>query len=233
MKDMRRLKIQKAISKIPLDMKEFRRIMGFGEVMPPPFDHIFESVSTALQMGTARAEALIFDHDEVEMQKSAIVIKGIPFDTGSRVANWLKHCTGAALFICTLGIEFEQQMKSLQNDPVEAWFADAIGSLKCEAFADMVHRQIGEEVSKEGLSMTNRNSPGYCNWSVGEQQKLFTFFRQNSTGITINSSSLMSPIKSISALAGIGKKVKKTPYICDVCTDSHCAYRKAPQSNKK
>ena len=223
---MVRLHFYRDICEIPLDQKEFNRVMGFEDELPAPFMEAFQKVSTALATGTARAQIVIFDSSEVTITPNQLIIQGMALQIGKKLISYLKDCHRAALFICTLGTAFEHRMKSFQSDPVEAYFADAIGSLQCEAFADRVHQQIVGHVAKEGLTATNRYSPGYCHWDVSEQQKLFSFFANTPTGITLNASSLMSPIKSISGLVGIGNGVKNTPYLCDICKDTHCIYRK-------
>ena len=45
------------------------------------------------------------------------------------------------------------------------------------------------------------------------------------TGITINESCLMQPIKSVSGIIGIGDEVRKRSYGCDICNSTSCAYR--------
>ena len=220
---MRRLNLYKDIREIPFERGALGR---FVDLSSSPFDEIFTRVLAALEVGTACAEVVIFDDDEVAMEREKLVIKGTEFYTGAKVASYLFGCNGAALFICTLGSAFDGQMKSFREDPVEAYFADAIGSLMCEAFADTVHDYVFAEATKVGLSATNRYSPGYCNWNVNEQQKLFSFFRNSKTGIILNDSSLMLPIKSISGLIGIGKGIKQTPYACTICADAYCPYRR-------
>ena len=200
--------------------------MGFKDPYPTPFNDIFTKISTALEPGIAYAEVVIFDNNEVDIGKNKVIIKGIEFDTGNKVTSNLQGCEEIALFICTLGKEFENNMKLFRTDPVEAYFADTMGSLKCETLADILHGRVLCEVQKTGFTATNRYSPGYCNWNVSEQQKLFSFFKETKTGISLNNSSLMSPIKSISGMIGIGKDVKKIPYTCNVCADINCLYRR-------
>ena len=223
---MKQLDLNIAVRDIPLNIQEFNRIMGFGDILQTPFDDIFKKISTTLETGTACGEAVIFNSDEIKIGQNEIIIKGIKFDTGNKVTSYIKGSKGIILFICTLGIEFEDKMKSFNIDPIEAYFADMIGSLKCETLANILHDKVLDEAKKDGFTTTNRYSPGYCNWNVSEQQKLFSFFRETKTSISLNDSSLMSPVKSISGLIGIGKGIKQMPYICDVCADINCSYRK-------
>ncbi len=51
-----------------------------------------------------------------------------------------------------------------------------------------------------------RYSPGYCGWHITGQKKLFEELKPESIGITLNSSYLMQPIKSISGVMISGDK---------------------------
>ncbi|MHB8579979.1 MAG: vitamin B12 dependent-methionine synthase activation domain-containing protein [Ignavibacteriaceae bacterium] len=78
---------------------------------------------------------------------------------------------------------------------------------------------------KRGMKITNRYSPGYCNWNVSEQHLFFSLLPQNFCGITLTESSLMLPVKSISGIIGIGSNVKYSKYFCDKCGVKDCTYR--------
>ena len=223
---MKQLDFNIAVRDIPLDIQNFNRLMGFGNIFPTPFDNIFKKMASTLETGTARGAAVIFDDNETEIGQNKIIIEGIEFDTGGKINSYLKGSSGIALFICTLGAEFEDRMKSFDIDPVESYFADTIGSLKCETLADILHDSITAELKKSGLLTTNRYSPGYCGWNVREQQKLFSFFDETKTGISLNESCLMIPVKSISGIIGTGANVRQMPYTCDICADIDCFYRK-------
>jgi len=95
-----------------------------------------------------------------------------------------------------------------------------------ESVANQVQDHIRQLADQSGLKITNRYSPGYCKWDVSEQQKLFQLFPENCCGITLSESSLMSPIKSISAVLGIGSSVAYQEYTCEICSMKECLYRK-------
>jgi hypothetical protein len=78
---------------------------------------------------------------------------------------------------------------------------------------------------KGGLHITNRYSPGYCDWDIREQKKLFELLPENFCGISLLDSMLMKPIKSISGFIGIGSNVTFNRYTCNYCKDRNCLYR--------
>jgi hypothetical protein len=76
------------------------------------------------------------------------------------------------------------------------------------------------------LGISDRFSPGYCDWNVSEQHKLFNLLPESFCGIHLSESSLMNPIKSVSGIIGIGENLKQLGYQCYWCNDPNCIYGK-------
>ncbi len=85
------------------------------------------------------------------------------------------------------------------------------------------------EQAARGLKITNRYSPGYCNWPLKDQRPLFAFVGENPTGIALSESCLMHPIKSVSGVIGIGTKARRRAYGCVICQNKTCIYRRLVQ----
>jgi len=156
-----------------------------------------------------------------------IEIEGTRFRTGRIIRNMLNGAEEYAFFAVTAGPEPETLSKTLMNEGqfLEGYIVDLIATGIVESVADQVQEVIESIVRKDGLKITNRYSPGYCNWDVSEQQKLFGLLPAECFGITLSESSLMHPIKSISGIIGIGKNVKYRDYYCEHCSMKKCAYR--------
>lgn len=112
------------------------------------------------------------------------------------------------------------------DDPVLGYVYDVLGSIITEAAGDRMQSFLKSETEMNGEQVTNRYSPGYCQWPLSDQRKLFSFFHENICGVSLTDSSLMHPVKSISGVIGIGKNVKYREYICSLCSSSNCIYRK-------
>jgi cobalamin-dependent methionine synthase I len=130
--------------------------------------------------------------------------------------------------MCTAGKEISELSKTLLkgDDPVKGYIFDVLGSVTVEAAIDKIQQEISKMALLNGQFITNRYSPGYCQWSVGDQHKLFSFFPQNCCGISLTDSALMRPIKSVSGIIGMGKEVKYRKYTCNLCNFTECFYRK-------
>lgn len=172
---------------------------------------------------------LVLDNVSVE-NKTKLKIDNIEFITQNIITPHLLHIEGSALFACTIGKQFDNWCRTFddQHDILHRYFADAIGSEIVEAAVDWLEEKINFEAEKLGLKCTNRYSPGYCEWNVSDQLKLFSFFPDNFCGIKINDSALMTPIKSISGIIGLGKNVSKKAYNCHICSMENC-YLRMPQ----
>lgn len=146
----------------------------------------------------------------------------------SIIARQLRGSEAYALFVATAGIEFEDFQRQLveEGDMVKVFIANALGSVITEKCADKMEQLLQEAIDKLNWHHTNRFSPGYCAWHVSEQQILFPLLGNTAPcGIELTDSSLMIPIKSVSGILGLGKKVRKNEYSCGLCEYEKCYKR--------
>jgi hypothetical protein len=112
----------------------------------------------------------------------------------------LGDCERAAVFAVTLGSEVDRLLIKLGKlMPSEQFVTDAIASALAESACDEAEKLIFEDNSH-----TPRFSPGYGDLPLEIQKPLLSFLDAEKTvGITLSSSLLMTPTKSITAIAGI------------------------------
>jgi hypothetical protein len=142
------------------------------------------------------------------------------------VFGQIRKAERIALFLCTAGPigEWSREL-ARAGDPLRAYVVDVVGSEIVEFAVDRIHHDLGRRCADEELRITNRFSPGYCNWDVREQGGLFRSFPPGYAGIRLSESCLMHPTKSVSGIVGIGHRVKLNPYLCNVCSEEMCIYR--------
>ncbi len=169
--------------------------------------------------------------EELDIALGRLTVEGVSFEVGSQVCGYLKGADEAAFFLCTAGALFSDEAHALNEsgDFMEAYIIDAIGSLSVERAMDRIHKALETEQAERGLKITNRYSPGYCNWPLKDQRPLFGFVGENSTGIVLSESCLMHPIKSVSGVIGIGEKARRRAYGCVICKNTTCIYRRLVQ----
>lgn len=169
----------------------------------------------------------IFPGLEFVINTPDIRVKDQTLSLSKIVATALKRSTHLATFIGTCGEKIEHLSKQMMSEghTLESLIVDLVASELAEGVADFIHKKIEQDVAASDLKITNRFSPGYCNWPVSDQQKLFSLLKDNNCGVILTPSSLMIPIKSVSGIIGIGPDVKFRGYACAKCDDAQCIYR--------
>lgn len=164
----------------------------------------------------------------IDVVNQCIYVEGAKFATAKTVSGMLKKTELLAVFAVTIGQGVEQFSKAAfaEGNALEGLIVDLIGSELAEACADCLQAEIEKSAAALSLQCSMRFSPGYCNWPVSDQPKLFALFEEGSCSIRLNDSSLMSPVKSVSGFIGAGSKMKKVKYKCSLCNDEHCIMRR-------
>lgn len=204
--------------------------LGYSNVDLPD-KQIIEIIDSVLsqfaQYCEIQAGYRILDVYKSAERNDGLLIGGSFFNMQKIVVSQLRKSETAALFACSIGPGMENWAKELQSagEALLSFIVNTIASLVVENAVDFMHEYIGGQMKKRGLKITNRYSPGYCNWPVSDQQLLFSLLPAEFCGISLTASSLMIPFKSISGIIGIGSSVKMKEYLCDKCGMKDCTYR--------
>jgi hypothetical protein len=216
---------------LKLSVSRIESFMGYNDGDDRKFviDLINEVLDEAGKVCSIKAEYAIFNDVKFDSDQKSVVINNVNFLIKKTVFGQIKKSDSAALFLSTageeIGIRSSKAMK--ERDFLKGYVYDVVGSEVVESAADLMQSSLEKSLGLTGLKITNRYSPGYCGWDVGEQQKLFSLLPDNSCGISLTASSLMNPVKSVSGIIGIGANVKSHSYTCQICDMSDCIYRKA------
>jgi Vitamin B12 dependent methionine synthase, activation domain len=212
-----------------LERREIELTLGYtdGEIPVHFAGMIDEAVRQLPRRCEIRAGYRLLDVERPPGRYDGLNVGGEFFRMDKIVTSQLKKATAAALFVCTIGPSMETWARHLLKggDPALGYIADVSASVAAEAVTNILHDHIGERMLSRGLRITNRYSPGYCNWSVSEQHVLFSLLPENFCGVGLSESALMSPIKSVSGVIGVGPDVEWKDYICDRCGMKDCTYR--------
>ncbi len=219
-----------SFNELEIDHQLMSEVMGYPDgLLPEPFNHYMETaLKDAGILNDILSTYTVIDKVEIDENRRIIVAGGVEFKVGKIVCRELRESGRIAFFVCTAGkIISEKSEKLLKGeDPVLGYVYDILGSAIAEAAGDRMQSILKSELQITGEAITNRYSPGYCNWSVADQHKLFSFFDEAPCGVTLTPSSLMHPIKSISGIIGIGQNVKYRDYQCTLCSSPNCVYKK-------
>ncbi len=211
---------------LEISMDNIIATMGYSDGnIPAGYNQILmELFDAAKKMVTPQCGFVVIPQNSSSASNGIIRIDGVEFKTDKIVASPLKKMSGSALFLGTVGPEFDKWSKETfdDGDPLAGYIIDILGSEIAESIADWLANKIKNYASENWMKCSNRYSPGYCGWSVAEQQKLFRFFPENFCGISLLESSLMKPHKSVSGIIGISSDIEWKDYPCDICKVEHC-----------
>ena len=216
-------------SDLTVSKNEIVSTLGYPDrTIPVHFEDMIDEILARLpSLCKIQAGYRLLDVRKSEDRNDGLFVEEKFFKLQKIVTSQLRKSEKAALFICTIGPAMETWAKKLsfEGDATRGYLVDTVASVTEEQAVDMLHDHIETQMKMRGLKITNRYSPGYCDWSVSEQHLLFSFFPQNFCGITLTESALMVPIKSVSGIIGIGTSVKRVDYTCDTCGVKDCTYR--------
>ena len=216
-------------TRIRIDPDELLKLLGDqqGMIGEHTGDLLKQYISECIQVSSPAGAFVIVEALEPS-GKEYISIPGTTFNSGKIIHKMLLHSANYALFIVSAGPGPEKLARSLMSEGkyLEGYIADLVASALVDSAADQIQEQVRNFAQKQGVKITNRYSPGYCSWNVVEQQKLFSLFPEGCCGISLSESSLMSPVKSISGIIGLGTEVKYRDYTCEICPMRDCTFRK-------
>ena len=151
------------------------------------------------------------------------------------VEDIFRKSSSLSLFAVTLGAVLSSRVTELfeNGDYASGYMLDSISSFAADKLTDLAAAHLKSELAGRDPEASSLRvlgySPGYCGWHISGQKKLFEVLHPDETGITLNESCLMSPIKSVSGvlIAGPGvihEFVNSYPF-CDTCRAKSCIGR--------
>ncbi len=153
---------------------------------------------------------------------------------GEDVREMFSGCREAVLMAVTLGVGVDRLLakKSISN-VTDAAIMDACASAAIENVADNFETDLRKELEAKNLYLTDRFSPGYGDLPLLSQKKLCAALdAERKIGLTVSSTLLMIPGKSVTAVLGIAgtpKPLRKRG--CERCgLFRDCVYRREGRS---
>ena len=144
----------------------------------------------------------------------------------------MEPCEDIICFIATIGSGIEEEIVRLmgENRLSDSYILDSMGSIVVENMVDKFHKDMKKKYELKGGGVTLRFSPGYCDWPITEQKKLFRLLGSDQTGIQLTDSCLMQPRKSVSGVFGVlpsNVNLPVSPYNpCLECKKRDCIARR-------
>jgi len=204
--------------------------MGFspGDT-PSPFDEIIDqTLIEAEEHSSIKGAVIEIPNIRTDRSNGKILFDHSELHTGNRITTLLSDAESMICFIITAGKGIEQWMQQCMQhqDTYSSYVIDVLGSEMVDLAGIQLQNLVERQKAIAGLSITDMYSPGYCNWPVSDQEVIFSLFPEGCCGITLTESLLMDPIKSISGIMGVGKKVgRNRENYCSHCNHNDCIYK--------
>ena len=147
----------------------------------------------------------------------------------------VKHLDGCEKVICmavTVGAEIEREVtrKFERGEYLASVLLDAAATAAVEQAADLMEKNFAATFAKDGFKLRWRFSPGYGDWNLTEQAKLFTISGAEQIGLNLTSAMMLEPRKSVTAIIGLEKisaqKISTHKQNCADCDKFDCPMRK-------
>ena len=147
---------------------------------------------------------------------------------GEDIKAFLKECDSVVLLAATLGAEADGLIRrTARRNMTDAVILDAAGSAAIEMVCDNFCEDLAKEFTTRCL--TDRFSPGYGDMPLDDQRAIFRLLDvTRRTGVTLSSTGLMIPQKSVTALIGLSDRPqeKRKRSCADCAMAGNCPYRK-------
>ncbi len=213
---------------LSIDAAEVRRYAGLLKAKNFGEKNIRDAAAEALILIDVRGAWEIYDY------KNFFVESEPPFKiVGQSIVKHLAGCEKVICMATTVGFEIEREItkKFERGEYLSSILLDAAATAAVEQAADAMEKNFAAKFSKDGYKMRWRFSPGYGDWLLTEQEKLFKISGAEKIGITLTSALMLEPRKSVTAIIGLEKisaekNFSREKKSCDGCKKFDCPARK-------
>ncbi len=157
------------------------------------------------------AGRVCYDEFPVACEGSALDL-GFAQTQSASLARHVEGCESIVVMAATVGLGIDRLIaKYSRLSPARALMFQAIGAERIEALCDAFCADLEQSAHLRGQRTTTRFSPGYGDLPLELQTDIFATLKcEKHIGLTLNSSLLMSPSKSVTAIIGSGNVAKAT-----------------------
>jgi len=218
------------IRDIPLSLKtgEVLRRQGFRghpKIRPEIKKLILELLAT-VDSTHLLEPAVAYEYYQVTgMSPIRVSLEGDKAIHGSLLSAIFPEAKELAVLVCTIGPKLEKQATdySKSGEALRGMILDGIGNTAVDMLIPEACRLIASEALSRGHQSSSPVSPGWPGLPLTEQWNLFELVNTQEIGVSLTSSGIMVPRKSVSMVIGIGSQMA-TWTQADVC--SRCSLRR-------
>lgn len=218
---------------LKIDAKETRRYAGLMKAKDFSEEKIEAACQDARLLAAPRGIWQVYDYDcqtqEIQADPPCII-------QGEKIGRHLAGCDKVILLSATVGEDIEETVTSrfAEGEYTASVLLDAAATTAVEQIADGMEKAIKPKAAAKGYGMRWRFSPGYGDWPIEQQPELIRLSHASEIGVSLSSSMMLIPRKSITAIIGLYKEDKSNPSSahtphtkgCAACNRTDCPARK-------
>ncbi|NOX29036.1 MAG: hypothetical protein GXP35_03135 [Actinobacteria bacterium] len=139
--------------------------------------------------------------------------------TGPLITEHLGGAHEVVVMLCTIGDKLGRKAVAESDTNLSYAFAlDAVGSAAVHALSAAACNQVEQDATSAGLQTSLPLSPGMEDWGVDPgQREVFSIIDPEEIGVVVSPTLEMRPLKSVTAIIGVGADIATKGAICDYC----------------
>jgi hypothetical protein len=124
-------------------------------------------------------------------------------------SSLLPEAKEVAIVVGTIGPGLEKQVTdySSKGEPLRGVLLDGIGSAAVDSLAQEACNLVADEASSRGYPVGSPINPGMPGLPIVKQRQLLEMVPSREIGVSLTSSGMMVPRKSVSMVIGIGTRM--------------------------
>lgn len=212
-----------------IDKDEVIRYLGYGNSRPDEnvMKLLDECEKQVLEYARARFVYKVFDIDK-ESGQDTIMVKNTNIELpGKSIRKHLKDCDKAVFMAVTISEGIDRLIRIAKvKDIAQAVVVDSMASAAVEQACDRAEQVIKKEYPD--MYQTFRFGLGYGDLPIQLQSDFLRVLNaQKVIGLSVNSSSMLIPTKSVTAIIGLSEhQIKGQARGCQTCSMSKkCQFR--------
>jgi hypothetical protein len=208
-----------------------RQGLGGGAKVRPEIKILIRELLASVKRAHFLEPAIAYEiYTITELSQRQSSLEGKPGIRTSLLSSLLPQAEELVVAICTIGPRLEKQAADYfnQGEPLRGTLLDGIGSAAVDSLTEEVCKFIAGEASSRGYEASSPINPGMPGLPITEQWQLLKMVPAGEVGVSLTSSGIMVPRKSVSMVMGIGPQMAKWTR-AEVCARCHlnkiCPYR--------
>lgn len=161
----------------------------------------------------------------IEQNRDGVILKETgTLLKGNDIKKHLENCKECYIFCATIGAQADGFIRQMTvKSALSGLIADAAATAAIEAYCDLIENNLRKQLSQENKYLTWRFSAGYGDLPFEQQPEILDLLNAGKLiGVNYNSSFIMIPSKSVTAIMGAAQeKPKNRKYKCENCKNKN------------